>query len=376
MTAKAAPWLDSLRLVKRRARKWARIAEEIGPKRALFAYVREGLSIDGLLDAATSERIDVALRDRASSHARVDEALDVVAAARVELSVLRAELAETRGALAEIRGALAHADARAHDATTRVERLEALLTSTLWYETATLEHTPLVSVVLPTRNRPEALLNAISSVRAQTYSNWELLIVDDARPGERTVANALMDDSRVRVLRGSARGLSSARNIGLDHVSGSLVTYLDDDNFMFPGWLKAVVAFFEARTEVEVAYGARVMQRPWERHPVVLEPAMQLERFDRSALERGNFIDAGVMAHRASIKRARFDESLPSVEDWDFMLQLTREKPAHRLPVFACAYRMPEHGRLSRDEPTMQAAAGRVLEKHARRASVNPPFET
>lgn len=93
----------------------------------------------------------------------------------------------------------------------------------------------LVSVVIPTRDRPELLARAISTVVSQTYRSLEILIVDDA--SERDVKSVVDDcqDDRIKLLRHEVRrGGSAARNTGIHHSSGHYVAFLDDDDEWFP----------------------------------------------------------------------------------------------------------------------------------------------
>lgn len=349
----------SAQLALRRLRKWRRITSEVGPKRALFAYVYEGLDLDawwaarerGLLGrahelernlASVSARLEVA---DARHHANAEAHAAALDGVRARLAWAEAELARTSAAS---------------------DRLHDLLCATLWHESTAPARCPLVSVILPTRNRPTLVGRAIASVLAQTYANLELVVVDDARDGEASFDAQSYGDARIRVIRGRAIGLPAARNDGLDVARGELITYIDDDNFMFPGWVKAFVSTFEARPDVDFVYGARVLERAHEADPRRLHPTIQFDAFDRARLEQGNYIDAGVIAHRAGLADARFDEGLRAAEDWDLALSMTTLKDALALPVFASAYAMGAPDRISLDG-TMTEACRTIIAKHAGR---------
>ena len=93
---------------------------------------------------------------------------------------------------------------------------------------------PLVSVIIPVFNRTESLAGAISSVQAQTMSDWELIVVDDCSMHPLDAMIESLHDPRIRLLRHEAnRGVSAARNTGLDAANGRLVAFLDSDD----GWL-------------------------------------------------------------------------------------------------------------------------------------------
>ena len=119
------------------------------------------------------------------------------------------------------------------------------------------------------------------------------------------------------------------------------------------------------RTEVDVVYGARVYEdrRAVEYGAGVGMPGVVLEPWDRARLERGNFIDMNVIAHRRELPEARFDEGLTSANDWDLILRLTQQKGALELPVLACTYSTSAPHRLS-DLPDALAGVIVVRDRH------------
>lgn len=103
-----------------------------------------------------------------------------------------------------------------------------------------MSRTPLISIVVPVYNAKNTLRRCIESIFAQTYSNFELLLIDD---GSSDCSGVICDeyavkDSRVRVFHKSNGGVSSARNLGLDNACGEWVTFCDADDFVFNKWLE------------------------------------------------------------------------------------------------------------------------------------------
>lgn len=102
---------------------------------------------------------------------------------------------------------------------------------------------PLVSIILPTCDRPSLLPRAIRSVLDQSEPDWELIVVDNNRkssPVDRERWGAgFRDDRRIKVIRApTAHNAATARNAGLDAAVGAWVTYLDDDDVYRPGKLE------------------------------------------------------------------------------------------------------------------------------------------
>lgn len=99
---------------------------------------------------------------------------------------------------------------------------------------------PRVSIVMPTYRRPHTIFRTVDSVLAQTYSNWELIIVDNA--GD---AQYYFDDSRIRLYHDAGMTSASyARNQGVRHATGDLICFFDDDDDMFPTYLERFVRIF------------------------------------------------------------------------------------------------------------------------------------
>ena len=231
----------------------------------------------------------------------------------------------------------------------RLERLAAIAPVMAWIDQATLATAPLVSVITPTRNRATVLPRAIASVLAQTYPNWELVIVDDASDDETAGVLASLSDPRIRPLRIEHAGCNAARNAGLDAARGELIAYLDDDNTMHPGWLKSVVWGFEQRPEAAVLYGAIVIDdvgRGADGSPGTL-PTTFINPFDRDRLVDDNLADISAIAHRAGLAGARFDEGLVTLGDWDLLARLCAERDPLVLPAVACFYSTDAPNRLT-----------------------------
>jgi glycosyltransferase involved in cell wall biosynthesis len=236
-----------------------------------------------------------------------------------------------------------------------------------WIAQAALRSNPLVSIVLPTRNRAAYLKRAIASVEAQTYPNWELLIVDDSSVDETPSFLAGLNRKGVRCFRAEGRGVCAARNVALREARGALVAYLDDDNTMHPQWLKSVVWGFEQRPQASTLYGAFVVDdtaRIDQRGGGDL-PRLYFWPYDYHAVARENIADMGCIAHRAGVPEARFDESLREMGDWDLFLRLTREAPPLALPAIACFYSTDAPNRLSHG-PTFAADSLAVRAKNKR----------
>src|SRR3954451_20720738 len=115
---------------------------------------------------------------------------------------------------------------------------------------------PLVSVVLATRNRPEAVPDALRFLLANVGVHFEVVVVDQSDDEvTRTALSTGAGDPRVRYLRSAGRGLASARNEGIAAARAELVAMTDDDCEVPPDWLASMVAALQSHPRVGVVFG-------------------------------------------------------------------------------------------------------------------------
>ena len=101
---------------------------------------------------------------------------------------------------------------------------------------------PLVSMIVPVYNVAPYLREALDSVVSQTYRNLEILIVDDgSTDGSGAICEEYRQDDRVRVIHQENRGLSGARNTGLNLMNGDIAAFLDSDDYLYPNMVEIMV---------------------------------------------------------------------------------------------------------------------------------------
>lgn len=193
----------------------------------------------------------------------------------------------------------------------------------------TCKQDTLVSIIMPTFNRSHVIIDSLNSVLGQTYKNWELLVIDDASTDDTAEIFRGIVDDRVRYFRNPENmGAAGARNVGLENIRGELVCYLDSDNLMHPDFLLIMVNELKARPQFDMLYCAQRLNRI--NNGKREEEGIAFSVFHRPTLENYNYIDLGVIIHRATaIEKIRFDPALQVLIDWDFILQLTHPKPAY-----------------------------------------------
>jgi teichuronic acid biosynthesis glycosyltransferase TuaG len=113
-------------------------------------------------------------------------------------------------------------------------------------------HQPVVSVIMAAFNAATYIKESIQSVIDQTYKNWELLIVNDGSKDKTEEIINSFHDSRIKYFWQENKGVSSARNVGLQHMSASYFCFLDADDILPKDSLEKRVMAMEARQSVDV----------------------------------------------------------------------------------------------------------------------------
>ena len=188
---------------------------------------------------------------------------------------------------------------------------------------------PKVSVIVPTHNRASMLPRAVDSVLAQTFTDFELIIVDDASEDETPEVVAGMTDPRIRPFRHSHnRKLAATRNTGIANARGEYVAFLDDDDEFLPTKLeRQVEALDSAGPDVGMVYAWWNTVGPTGAVEYAGRPTAQGCVFEQALALRLILGMGSTSMFKASavIAAGGFDESIVRSEDLDFLCRLTRE---------------------------------------------------
>jgi glycosyltransferase involved in cell wall biosynthesis/SAM-dependent methyltransferase len=232
---------------------------------------------------------------------------------------------------------------------------------------------PLVTVVIPCYNQAHFLGEAIESVLSQSYTNFEVIVVDDGSTDETSEVASRYEE--VRLIRQENRGLSGARNRGLGEARGEYVVFLDADDRLLPGALEAGLRCFEAHPECAFVSGKSrriaedgTLLSPWR------PPHVEGDHY--LALLRGNYIGMhGTVMYRRRVfdDVGGFDVTLSACEDYDLYFRVARRYPVQSYDEEIAEYR--QHGaNMSYDPALILMTALTVLHRQRKFTKSNKHY--
>ncbi len=228
---------------------------------------------------------------------------------------------------------------------------------------------PLVSVIMPVYNCADYIRQALQSVLEQTYTNIELVIVDDgSTDGSASIARGLAPHAKIIVQPNG--GVSTARNRGILASKGELVAFLDADDWWAPTIVEKMVATAAEHPECGCVYtdfthvidgdvvGSRLSELP---------ECPESQVYER--LAAGNFIhmSAAMVRREALSYSGLFDPAIRSAEDYDLWLRLARWEEFRCVPEVLSFYRLHGNNSVVSSKHARNALAGykQLLQHHA-----------
>lgn len=187
----------------------------------------------------------------------------------------------------------------------------------------------LVSVIIPTYNRPQMLLEAVKSVLKQTYTDIEIVVINDAGEDVNAILNSLNDKRIISQTHPKNMGLSAARNTGIRTAKGIYIAYLDDDDLFHPQHIETLLnALHESGRDVAYTDTFTVVRRLI--NAKLIPGTKKLTNFfsvDLEDLLIHNRLSILAVCHKKSCidKVGYFDETLKRLEDWDMWIRLSAE---------------------------------------------------
>jgi glycosyltransferase involved in cell wall biosynthesis len=186
---------------------------------------------------------------------------------------------------------------------------------------------PAISVIIPTYNRASMVVEAVESVLAQEMADFELIVIDDGSTDE-TEQRLSIYGSSLKYYQQENKGVSSARNRGLELSTASLVAFLDSDDLWLPSKLKIQHKYMAEHPETEICQTEEIWWRNGRRvNPKKHHKKPSGDIFQRS-LDFCLVSPSAVMMRRELFEKVGyFDEELPMAEDYDLWLRVAVNHP-------------------------------------------------
>lgn len=202
-----------------------------------------------------------------------------------------------------------------------------------------------VSVVIPTFQRWKLLCEAIESVFQQTFTDWEIIVVNDAGGHPSDSFLELLKHPKISYVEHAVnQGLAAARNTGIKHSSGIFISYLDDDDLLYPDHL-AILVNALTQNSWDIAYTEAyeaTYQMINDEQRIIDKKVVFKGDFEIFDLWQANTVPVlSVMHRRACLERTGdFDQTLPVLEDWDMWLRFSMHYHFNFIPGITAEYRI------------------------------------
>jgi glycosyltransferase involved in cell wall biosynthesis len=209
---------------------------------------------------------------------------------------------------------------------------------------------PRVSIIIPTHNRKAFVLEAVGSVLAQTYEDFELIVVDDGSADGTGEALKRYEES-LHYLYQANQGVSAARNNGLSLAQGEFIAFLDSDDLWLPKKLAIQIAFMDQHPEAQICYTDEL----WVRRGVRTNPKKRHAKYSGEiyphCLPLCIISPSSALMQRALFAQVgTFDPGLPVCEDYDLWLRVAARFPVFFIPQRLIIKRGGHPDQLSRQE--------------------------
>lgn len=190
-----------------------------------------------------------------------------------------------------------------------------------------------VSIIMATYNRANFIVEAILSIQAQTYLNWECLIIDDGGNDntQEFISDVLQNDMRFRYEKRPDtydKGLPGTRNFGIDKATGDYIVFFDDDDFVHPDNLKVSLEEL-IKNKVDYCHFQKVsyqIEKPILNKAVVKNiQILTVEDINKIITQEIGLTSCTVLWNKNCFDKIRFNEGLQYAEEWECYSRLISE---------------------------------------------------
>ena len=210
-----------------------------------------------------------------------------------------------------------------------------------------------VSVIIPTYNRGSIIKDTLDSIIAQTYSDWECIVVDDFSLDNTSqiLEEYVRKDSRFKVVVNKfSKGAPGARNTGVEIAIGEFICFFDSDDLMYPNHLESKMYIASQFPDVGVFTSYSHLLNESNEIMGSFNYNAEGNIFNDLLLEK-TYVDTNSALIRKSTltESIRWDEKCPSYQEWDFHLQLSKLTTYKTVPEYLSGYYRRTQGTISSD---------------------------
>jgi glycosyltransferase involved in cell wall biosynthesis len=188
--------------------------------------------------------------------------------------------------------------------------------------------TKTVSIIVPTHDRPAELARALQSIAGQSYKDFEVIVINDNGCDIQNIIDNASKNLDIKYFRHETnKGPGASRNTGIAASSGKYITYLDDDDVLYPNHIETLTNFLES-SKFQIAYtdAYRILQEKQnEKYVTIAKEVYHSQDFNRDYFMIASYIAVQSIMHQKACldKTGLFDESLTTHEDLDLWIRLS-----------------------------------------------------
>lgn len=222
---------------------------------------------------------------------------------------------------------------------------------------------PRVSVIIPAYNSMKYLPETLSSVLRQTFTDFEVLIIDDGSSDHIESWAKAQIDPRVKFISQANQGVSVARNTGINNAQGEYIAFLDADDLWQPTKLEKQVHCLDVNPEVGLVHTWILLVDEHSQATGNLWASQTQGHVWQELVEHNTIACCSVMARSSCFKQiGGFDASLRSAEDWDMWIRIAAEYPVAVIGEPLAFYRLLSNSK-SKNCSLVEKSLSRIIEK-------------
>jgi len=232
---------------------------------------------------------------------------------------------------------------------------------------------PLVSVIMPAYNAEKFIAESIESILNQSYSNWELIVINDGSTDQtKSIVSNFLSDDRIQLINHEYnQGLIISRNSGIEAANGKYIANLDSDDIALPLRLQKQVNFLENNINYVLlgsacvnidAKGSQINTTRREIPNLALKSILLFSNY---------FINSSVMMKTEIAKKVSYDSSIPLAEDYYYFVELSQYGDIGNLSETLIKYRIHDNNISKVKEKELKNATQLIFKKQLEKLSVD-----